>query len=88
MRTTLTIDEPVVAALQDTAHRTGRSYKAVVNDALRLGLHAMAHPPARPYALTPASLGEARAGIDLDRALGLADLLENDAIIQKLALRK
>lgn len=88
MRTTLTIDEPVVAALQDTAHRTGRSYKAVVNEALRLGLHAMAHPPAHPYALTPSSLGEARTGIDLDRALEIADLLEDGAIIQKLALRK
>ncbi len=88
MRTTLTIDEPIVAALQDTAHRTGRSYKAVVNEALRLGLHAMAHPSARPYTLTPSSLGKARTGMDIDRALEIADLLEEDAIAQKLALRK
>lgn len=88
MRTTLTIDEPIVAALQDRAHRTGKSYEAVVNEALRLGLHAVPHPPARPYVLTPSSLGKSHAGTDLDRALGLTDLFDNDAMIQKLALRK
>ncbi len=44
MRTTLTIDEQVAIALQETARRSGKSYKAVVNEALRLGRHAMTQP--------------------------------------------
>ncbi len=88
MRTTLTIDEQVGAALQETARRMGKPYKAVVNEALRLGLHAMAHPSARPYHLVPSALGGVRTGLNLDKALAIADALENDAIAQKLMLRK
>jgi len=38
MRTTLTLDEDVAAALRHLALATGRSWKEVVNEALRLGL--------------------------------------------------
>lgn len=54
---------------------------------MRLGLHALAHPPARNYALAPSSLGPARAGIDLDQAPALADLLEDGVITQELAMQ-
>ena len=37
MRTTLTIDPDVERLLQHEIRRTGKSLKAVVNDALRLG---------------------------------------------------
>ncbi len=87
MRTTLTIDEQVAMVLQETARRTGKSYKVIVNEALRLGLHALAHPPARDYALTPSSLGPARTGIDLDQARALVDLLEDGVMTQELVMR-
>ena len=41
MRTTLTIDDDVAIALERVRDREALSLKAVVNEALRRGLHAM-----------------------------------------------
>jgi plasmid stability protein len=89
VRTTLTIDDDVVKALKERSHRTGRSFKAVVNEVLLAGLEASdaAHRP-RPYRLEPASLGGVRSDVDLDKALSLADSLEDREIARKLAQRK
>ena len=38
MRTTLTIDDDLAAALKMSARRSGRSFKAIVNEAIRRGL--------------------------------------------------
>lgn len=88
MRTTLTIDDQLSVALKEAAHRSGKPFKEVVNEALRKGLNALEHPPARPYRMKPASLGKVRSGINLDKALTLADDLENAAITAELELRK
>lgn len=89
MRTTLTIDEPIAAALKNVAHQSGKPFKHVVNDTLRAGLAARkAIEPARGYRLKPASLGGVRAGLDIDRALALADALEDQEIARKLQQRK
>ena len=88
MRTTINLDEQLAKVLKETAHREGRAFTLVVNDALRAGLTARGlQPRARRYRLEPSSLGGAE-GIDLDRALRLADTLEERAIAEKLALRK
>ena len=39
MRTTLTLDEDVAHRLQEKARKSGASFKAVVNETLRLGLN-------------------------------------------------
>ena len=89
MRTTLTIDDATAKALKELAHRTGRSFKHVVNETLRAGLaRQRGRPEARPYKLEPASLGGVCAGIDLDRALRIADALEDIELARKLELRK
>jgi hypothetical protein len=88
MRTTLTLDEDVAAELKRLARKTGRPLKELVNDALRVGLHARRAPTGRPYRLEPVSLGGVRAGVDLDRALRLADALDDEALARKLELRK
>jgi len=89
MRTTLTIDDATAKALKELAHRTGRSFKHVVNEILRIGLaKKRGRSEARPYRLEPASLGGVCAGIDLDRALRLADALEDTELARKLELRK
>ena len=44
MRTTLTIQPDVERLLQREMRRTGRNMKAVVNDALRLGLGMRSKP--------------------------------------------
>jgi hypothetical protein len=79
MRTTLTLDEDVAAELKRLSRKTGRPLKELVNDALRVGLHSRRAPAGRPYRLQPVSLGGVRTGVDLDRALWLADALDDEA---------
>jgi len=89
MRTTLTIDDRIAKALKALAHRSGKPFKRVVNDTLQAGLAAGEAPAkARPYRVTPVSLGGPMPGIDLTKALRLADALEDDEIGRKLELRK
>jgi len=45
-------------------------------------------PPRRPYRLEPVALGRPARGIDLDKALQLADNLEDQELARKLELRK
>lgn len=89
MRTTLTIDDGIARDLKEIARRSGKSFKVVVNEILRAGLDAAKSGP-RPhrYRVKPESLGDPLPGIDLDKALSLADRLEENEIAQKLGLRK
>lgn len=88
MRTTLTIDDQLAVTLKEVAHRSGKPFKQVVNEALRAGLHELERPPPRPYRLQPAAMGPARAGVELDKALSLADMMEDEAIAHELEQRK
>lgn len=89
MRTTLTIDDRLAKTLKALAHRSGKPFKQVINETLQAGLAAGASPAkARPYRLTPVSLGGVLPGIDLTKALRLADAMEDDEIARKLELRK
>ena len=89
MRTTLTIDDRIAKALKTLAHRSGKPFKRVVNETLLAGLAAREAPgKARPYRVKPVSLGGVVPGIDLTKALRLADALEDDEIARKLELRK
>lgn len=89
MRTTLTLDDELAAALKSKAEQMGLPFKTVVNSVVRLGLEAeLAPPPARIYHLEPASLGESRTEYDLDKALQLADAIEDSELARKLELRK
>jgi len=89
MRTTLTLDDDLARLLKKTARDSERPFKQVVNEAIRAGLVALEEPPARqPYRLEPADLGGVRPGIDLTKALRLADELEDEALRQKLEQRK
>jgi hypothetical protein len=56
---------------------------------LALGLSVMDRP-GEPfvYRVSPASMGEPRPGVDLTKALALADRLEDDAVALKLEARK
>lgn len=89
MRTTLTIDDRIAKALKALAHRSGKPFKCVVNETLQAGLAAAEAPPkARPYRVKPVSLGGVLPGIDLTKALSLADALEDAEIVRELELRK
>lgn len=89
MRTTLTLDDELAAALKARAAHTRRPFKVVVNDMVRLGLMASeAPPPPRAYRLEPSSLGEPRPEYDLSKALRVAEELEDVETARKLDLRK
>lgn len=88
MRTTLTIEESIGKALKKLAHDSDKPFKQVVNEMLLLGLSHHETAKARPYRLEPASLGRPAAGLNLDKALELADNLEDQAIAEKMEQRK
>ena len=88
MRTTLTLDDELVQELKKAALETGKPFKQVVNEALRAGLRELAHSEPRAYRLRPVSLGYPRVDIDLDKALNLADALEDDALGRQLEQHK
>ena len=89
MRTTLTLDDDIANRLKEIAYRTGRSFKSVVNESLRAGISGGANVPApKPYRVKPASLGDVVGPYNLDKALSLADRIEDEEIGRKLQLRK
>ena len=88
MRTTSTIDDGIAKALKDLAHRSNKPFKEVVNETLRAGLSARRAPKAKPYRVKPAALGGVLPGVDLDKALALADALEDQEIAAEIERRK
>ena len=90
MRTTLTLEEPIAKALKNAAHQSGKPFKQVVNETLRAGLDAKKASTQAPqtYRLKSASLGGTIASVNLDKALQLADALEDDELHRKLDQRK
>ena len=89
MRTTLTLDDEIATALKEAAYRSGTPFKTVVNATLRVGLTAIDAPPkSKRYRVKPASLGGVVPGIDLDKALRLAESLEDEGVARKLEMRK
>lgn len=89
MRTTLTIDDSTAKKLKQIAHETGKSYKQVVNETLRRGLAAaQVREPAARYKLKPSALGGVAGDYNLDKALALADMLEDEELAEKQKRRK
>ena len=88
MRTTLTLDDPLAKELKKLAVETGQPFKNVVNETLRAGLRRPNVAPRRAYRLIPVAMGAPKPGVDLGKALQLADQLEDGAITTKLEQRK
>jgi hypothetical protein len=73
-RTTLTLDDDVADRLAREARRTGQTYRAVVNSALRRGLDAT--PQERePFRVRSTPMGR-RPEFDLDNIEDLLDRLD------------
>jgi hypothetical protein len=76
MRTTLTLERDVAERLRQEMRRTGRGLKAIVNEALRLGLGGAGRPVrAARFSVKPRDLG-VRPGFDPDRMNQLVDELQ------------
>ena len=78
MRTTINLDDALLAEAKQVAARTGRSLTAVVEDALRESLHRRHPPTRRAVALPVFGEGGMRPGVDLDDSAALLDIMEQD----------
>lgn len=87
MRTTVTLDPDVAARLKAEAKARDISFKEALNSSVRLGLESKESTASKPYRAPTKVLG-AKQGIDLDKALHVADRLEDTEVVRKLALRK
>ncbi|MCG7611140.1 hypothetical protein BA059_18740 [Mycolicibacterium sp. (ex Dasyatis americana)] len=80
MRTTVNIDDALLAEAKVVAARTSRSLGSVVEDALREMLSRVAGETAAPeFRLPTHGSGGLRPGVDLDDKEALAELLGDNA---------
>jgi hypothetical protein len=70
------------------AHRSGKPFKQVVNETLRAGRAASGARRTKPYKVKPAALGGVTPGVNSDKALALADAIEDQEFMAKMQLRK
>lgn len=84
MRTTLTLDPDVAKLLEEETHRRRLPWKQVVNDAIRRGLTAGAHPRKEKRYCVVAHKTTLRAGIDPTSFNKLVDELEDETTLKKL----
>jgi hypothetical protein len=76
VRTTLTLDDDVAAKLKAEVRRSGRPFKELVNDLLRVALSSRRQPPpAAPFRVQARPLG-VRPGLDYDRISHLIDQID------------
>jgi hypothetical protein len=78
MRTTINLDDALLAEAKQVAARTGRSLTAVVEDALRESLRRRQDTARRPLELPVFGEGGVQPGVDLDDGAALLDLMEQD----------
>ncbi len=88
MRTTVDIAPDLLRRLRTEALRRGVSVKALLDLALRRGLKPEPAKAARVRPLPRFAMGAPQVGIDLDRALALADALEDVAVRRELDERR
>ncbi len=85
VRTTLTIDDDLAALLHAEARASGRTFRDVVNQALRDGLLREGEeggyvPPTHPLGIRP--------GVDLTKALQLVGQMEDEEVVRKMETGK
>lgn len=83
MRTTLTLDPDVARMIEEEVHRQRKTFKQIVNDAIRRGLSpARMRRSGKRYRVT-AHHSKLRPGFDRASLNRLADELEDQAVLSK-----
>lgn len=79
MRTTIQLDDQLLSEAKQYAARTGRTLKAVIEDALREALARTENPQAQARVHLRTFKGRGvQPGVDLDDTSSLLDLMERD----------
>jgi len=87
VRTTVTLDPDVERLIREAMRKRAISFKEALNEAARLGLRrARANRP-RKFKQKTFRMGEEQQ-FRWDKALTVAEALEDEALSRKLALRK
>jgi len=86
MRTTVDLDPYLLKRLRAEAHRGGVSFKELLNRVLHRGLAVPALGAGESYRCPTFAMGAPLR--PLDKALALADALEDEEIARELTLRK
>jgi hypothetical protein len=77
VRTTITLDDDVAAKLQMRARKSGRSFKTVVNDALRTGLSVESQAKQLPpFKIKPQHVLRLKRGLNYDKLEEVFDQLD------------
>lgn len=88
MRTTVTLDPDVQDLIETAMRERGLSFKQVLNGAVRQGLGANAsQPEGYRFRQQTYSMGF-YPEVNLDKALSLADQLEDQQLMRKLEIQK
>jgi hypothetical protein len=78
MRTTVRLDDPLLAEAKKYAADSGKTLTAVIEDALRETLARRKHPVKRRKVRLPTFPGgRLRPGVDLDDTSAILDLMES-----------
>ena len=87
MRTTVTLDPDVERLIRSAMRERSTSFKQTLNQAVRDGLIAKAHPRKRKFVQRTFDMG-APKNFRWEKILAIADAMEDEEIIRKLSLRK
>lgn len=87
MRTTVTLDPDTEKLIRDLMRERGVSFKQALNDAIRSGLTLGKRNGARRFVQKTYPLG-AEQYFRWEKALAVADAIEDEELIHKISLQK
>ena len=87
MRTTVTLDPDVERLVRDCMKTRGVSFKQALNEAVRTGLKRPSTKQSGRFVQKTFSLG-AEQNFRWDKALAVAEAIEDEELNRKLSLRK
>jgi hypothetical protein len=85
MRTTVTLDPDVERLIRDAMRERATSFKEVLNDAARIGLSGRESRRTKKFTQKTFRMGDAQ-GFRWDKALAVADAIEDEELSRKLTL--
>ncbi len=87
MRTTVTLDSDVERLIRDAMKERAISFKEALNEAARIGLRGKAHKRIGKFTQKTFRMGVGQE-FRWDKALAVADAIEDEELNRKLSLRK
>jgi hypothetical protein len=87
VRTTVTLDPDVERLIREAMTERGISFKEALNEAARVGLRRKERVRSRKFVQKSFRMGDGQE-FRWDKALAVADAIEDEELSRKLALRK